>query len=219
MSNSCPYCGVHIKGQVKRGRKCIECNKTYCVRSKTQLYKTPILTKYQADCSDFYDGLVLLGATMNDYVSIGKNFEKKWHRKPVYGEVLWALSNSGLVERGNPLRSLDDALMALHDAKGLSMAQAKFQHATGEDHRVLLRVINNYDVAYSKLLRQNDDLSFYIYALDCCDACMEYNGNIYAAADIEFNEYLPIDLCTRKLEPNDKYSWCVCSYLLYLPPK
>ncbi len=208
--DACPNCGVIFSPAPKRKKVCPACKQEVFVRTKQQLFNSDLLLEEDALAADFYEQLMFLGATLDDYKKMGAVLAAKWGFKPKSYDVVWGVSNQ-LVTRPVGSDVYDKVSAMLYNAKSVGFAQALYQANRGKDPSSYKRSVNNYDVQ----LAQHSGLplkGFTIETQGCCNECSKYQGKVYTAEKLKSQPLLPLKDCTSKLKPTDKFSWCLCMY-------
>lgn len=215
-SIACPYCGSVLNPAPKRKKKCPDCSKTIYVRTTEQLFNSNLLTEEQALASDFFKELINYGASVSDYQRKEEQLQDKWGFKPSPYDVVWSVSNDLIVNGPNLEDVYDKTRETLYFAKSISFSQALYQLRRGNDPTSYLIGVNNYDIDLAKTLGIGI-AKMEILGDKCCDNCAKLNGKTFSLEELKSKKILPNKVCTRKLNKDDKHSWCVCMYLTVIP--
>ena len=214
-STACPHCGVIFAAAPTRKKKCPECYQDVYVRSKQHIFSSHLLNKEDAYTSDFYDQLINLGATLEDYREAERELQKQWGFRPNSYDVAWSVSNQLPMKPIKETGSLDQQTSSLMRAEFVAWAQAQYQLRRGHDPAPYLQNAHDYKLQQlqssgSKFLKLKGAV---IATHGCCEACGKYEGRKYNVAQLKQKSVLPIRECIHRLEEDDKYTWCVCLYV------
>lgn len=209
-TDACPFCGTVFSPAPKRKKVCPECKNEVFVRTTQEIFDSDLLSKEDTLAADFYSDLMYQGATLEDYKKMEAALQAKWGFKPKSYDIVWGVSNRLITK---PIASdvYDKSTEILQRAKMIGLSQALFQAKRGKDPAGYKQTVNNYDIQMAQ--RSGLPLkSISIQAHGCCDECEKYNGKEYSPQQLKQTPILPIKTCTNKLNPTDKFAWCICWY-------
>ena len=194
---ACPSCGVLLKRQPKRKKRCPACGEDIYVRFKQNLFLSCLLTRENALCSD---ALMSMGMGKDDFHAAKAELTKRFGKEPSSTDIIWHLYNSRIIPN-----------LGTHaNAHVVYYQMALFNYRLGRPFFELLQQ------ACRSELRSYEGKSWImrvkIRSDGGCPACQKLEGKIIGLEKALKTMPIPCRECTYRLQGGPP-GFCRCDYL------